>query len=127
MRLANKLIEKGDTERAEQVLDRIIELTPHKNLPYDMFMPGIADSYYSMAKFEKGNAIQEKMINISQRYLEYYSTFRKRHLKNINNEVTYHMRVLANAMQLARQYNQNDLAIKAEETFNRYSRSFSVQ
>ncbi len=126
MRLANKLIEAGDTGRAELVLDRIIEILPDKNLPYDMFMPGIAETYYKISKFEKGTAIQEKMIDISQRHLEYYSTFSKRQLKRINMEVTYHMRVLANSVQLAREYNQTDLALKAEELFNKFGKTFSI-
>ncbi len=124
MRLANKLIDEGDNERAELVLDRIIELTPNKNLPYDMFMPGIAESYYRIAKFEKGGTIQEKLIDISRRHLEYYSTFSRKQLKRINSEVTYHMRILANSMQLARDYNQTEIATKAEDLFNRFGKVF---
>lgn len=126
IRLANQLIEAGDNERAELVLDRIMEILPNKNLPYDMFMPGIAETYYKISKFEKGIAIQEKMIDISQRHLEYYSTFSKQQLKRINMEVTYHMRILANSVQLAREYNQTELALKAEELFNKFGETFSI-
>lgn len=126
IRLANQLIEEGDYERAEQVLDRIIEILPDKNLPYGMFMPGIAEAYYKISKFGKGAVIQEKIIDISQRHLEYYSTFSKRQLKRINYEVTYHMRILGNSMQLAREYNQLEIADKAEELFNKYGKSFSI-
>ena len=126
IRLANKLIEEGDTARAELVLDKIMEILPEKTLPYGMFMPGIAETYYKLLEFEKGNAIEEKMIDISRRHLEYYSTFNKRQLKRINAEVTYHMRILANSMQLAREYNQDDLATKAENLFNKFSEAFSI-
>jgi len=126
MQLANQLIDEGDSQRAELVLDRIVELTPDRNLPYDMFMPGIAEAYYQISKFEKGTNIMKKMMDISQRYLEYYSTFSRKQRKRIDDELTYHIRILANTTQLARQYNQSELAIKSEELFNKFGKDFSM-
>jgi len=126
VQLANLLASEGDNQRAEEVLDRIVELTPHDKVPYDMFMPGIADGYYSLAKFEKGSEIVEKLIDISDSHLEYYGTFNKKQKGRIEEEVTYHLRILANLSQMCRQYNQTDLAIKAQDLFNKYGNLFSM-
>jgi hypothetical protein len=124
-RLANALAEKGDNKRAEQVLDKIVELTPHKKIPYDMFMPGIAEAYYRINKFEKGTAILDKMTDIADRHLKYYLSLKPNYIKSIEDEITYQMRVLMNSMQLARQYNQTNLANKAEGLLTNYNQQSS--
>jgi hypothetical protein len=126
MRLAAVLAEEKDFRRAEEVLDRIVELTPNQNVPYDMFMPGIAEVYYQIGKFEKGTAILKDMLKISGDYLEYYLSFKPKQIQNINNEINYHLRVIGNTHQMARQYNQLELANEAEELFNRYGSNYSL-
>jgi tetratricopeptide (TPR) repeat protein len=121
MRLANQLADEGDSQRAEEVLDRIMELTPHRNMPYHVFIPGIAESYYQLNKFEKGNKIFSKVISISDQYLNYYFSFNERNRWRIKNEIDYHTRVLRNAAYLTNQYNQNELSLKAQEILMKYS------
>jgi hypothetical protein len=124
MRLAEELLKEGDTKRAEEVLDRVVELTPHDKLPYDMFMPGIAEVYYKLGEMEKGNTILEKMMHISERHLAYYTEFRPKQRQRIQDEITYHIRVIGNVMQIAAQYKATTLASEAEELFNRYRSSY---
>jgi hypothetical protein len=126
MRLANALTEVGDFSRAEKVLDKIVEITPEKNVPYDMFMPGIAEAYYQLSKFEKGNAIMDRMVDLSEGYLEYYSTFPSRQINRITDEVGYHLRVLGNIMQTTQQYNQSSVALRAKELYSKYYTAFSA-
>jgi tetratricopeptide (TPR) repeat protein len=125
MRLANQLAAEGDFERAEQVLDRIMELTPHKNVPYHVFVPGIAESYYQINKFEKGNEIVLKMIELSDQYLHYYFSFKEKDLWRIKDEIDYRMRVLGNAMQMAREYNQPEISAQAEEFYLKYLEDYN--
>jgi hypothetical protein len=121
MRLANQLAAEGDLERAEEVLDRIIELTPHENIPYHVFVPGIAESYYKINKFEKGNEIFSKMINLSDQYLNYYFSFKKKHRWRIKDEIDYHLRVIRNTLHFANQFNQNELFLEAQEIYMKYA------
>lgn len=120
-RLANALIQENDTIRAEKVLDRIIELTPHDKLPYDMFMPGIAESYYRINKPEKANEILTKMLDISESHLKYYTSMPKRHMARIYSEIDYHLRVLGNISNLTQTYNQFALTQRARGAFTEYS------
>ena len=125
MRLANQLAAEGDYDRAEEVLDRIIELTPHSNIPYHVFIPGIAESYYQLNKYEKGNEIVSKLIEQSDQYLNYYFSFNERNRKRIKDEIDYRMRVLGNTMQMTREYNQSELSKTAEELYMQYMADYS--
>jgi tetratricopeptide (TPR) repeat protein len=125
-RLANALANKGDTTRAEKVLDKIIELAPDKNIPYDVFMPSIAETYYRINKFEKGKSILEKLTDIADRHLKYYYSLKHNKIKSIDEEISYQMRILANAVQIARVFNQSNLTAKYEALFNKYNLQYSI-
>ena len=125
-RLALELAEKGDFVRAEKVLDRIVELTPKNNVPYDMFTPGIGEAYFRINKNEKGIAIFTDLIDIADRHLKYYSTLSRNHRSGAEEDITYQMRILANVLQVARQYNQTELLKKTEEVFAAYNQKLSI-
>ena len=125
-RLANALIEKGDTVRAEKVLDRIIELTPEKNIPYDVFIPSIAETYFRINKVEKGTALLDKIADIADRHLKYYFSLDHKRIRSIDEDISYQMRMLANAAQIAHVYNKNALITKYDELFNRYNQQYST-
>jgi hypothetical protein len=125
-RLAMELAEKGDFTKAEKVLDRITELTPPKNVPYDMFNPGIAEAYYKINKFDKGNKMFLSLVDIANRHLKYYASLSPKYISSIEEEITYQMRILANTMQVARQYNQVEVAKQAEELFSKFNQQFSI-
>ncbi len=126
MRLAKALASEGDFKKAEEVLDRIMELTPHEKIPYHLFIPGIVETYFRINQFEKGKTISNKMLDISDRYLTYYSTFEQKDQNRIMEEITYHMRVIGNVMHIARQYNQTDIAITAEQLFEKYNNQWDI-
>lgn len=121
MRLANQFAAEGNFERAEEVLDRIMELAPHENVPYHVFIPGIAESYYQINKFEKGNKIFLEMVSLSDQYLNYYFSFKKKDRWRIEDEMDYHIRILRNTLHLASQYNQNELFLQAQKIYMKYA------
>lgn len=124
MRLANQLAAEGDFERAEEVLDRIMELTPHSNVPYHVFVPGIAESYYQINKFDKGNEIFSFLMNQSDQYLNYYFSFNMRNQRRIQDEIDYRMRIIGNIMRIASQYNQTELSKEAEKLYMNYYEAY---
>ena len=52
--LAEQLIFEGKKDSAVKVLDRIIDMMPDKNFPYDDYMIGVANSYLYIGETEKG-------------------------------------------------------------------------
>jgi hypothetical protein len=112
-RLADALIAENDFQKAEEVLDRIVELTPHDKIPYDYFMIGIAQSYYRLNQFDKANTIMSKMLDIGEGYLDYQLSMSRKY-KNLNkSEITRQFQIMNQVGQIAHQFNQPELATRA--------------
>jgi hypothetical protein len=123
--LANALIMEGDNERAEKVLDRIVELTPNEKIPYDYFMIPIVESYYRLNKFDKANSILEKYYSIMESTTDYYLSMSLKYRRTIENEIYTNFQIIHQMGQLAVRFNQKELADKAnkyleEKTKNLY-------
>jgi tetratricopeptide (TPR) repeat protein len=126
-RLANELIKEGKTDKAIEVLDRCVKLTPHENIPYDMFMIAIAESYYKCKEYDKANVIIEKYIEICDDNLTYYLGQDKNYIRNNSNEIQYNLQILRNLLITAQMYKQVDIAAKAENIFNNQYQNYSTQ
>ena len=113
-RLANQLTREGDVQRAEEVLDRIVELTPHDKVPYDFFMSGIAEAYYRINQFEKGDAIMNQMVDIGESHLDYYLSMKRQHKSLLRQEIMMQFQILNQIEQICGQYNRVDLATRAK-------------
>jgi hypothetical protein len=111
--LANALIQEGDNVRAEKVLDRVVELTPNEKIPYDYFITMIAEGYYRINKFDKGNALLEKYYDILQSTSDYYLSMSANYRKSIENDIIMNLQLIGQISQVASRYNQKDLADKA--------------
>ena len=80
--VANKLIDENRYEEAEKVLDRCYEVTPAKNIPYDIAIIRGSneyevlmsiDLYLTMDKFEKAQALSRAYMEESLKSMEYSS------------------------------------------------------
>jgi hypothetical protein len=80
--VANKLIDENRYEEAEKVLDRCYEVTPTKNIPYDIAIIRGSneyevlmsiDLYLSMDKFEKAQALSRAYMAESLKSMAYSS------------------------------------------------------
>lgn len=123
-RLADALIKEGQNEKAIKVLDRIVALTPHEKIPYDYFVPGIAESYYNLGEFEKGNALLETIVDDCIENLEFYRSFKPDKQANIQNEIAEKLRLMMNAAAYANQFNQQELLTKTSERLEEYRQYF---
>ena len=124
-RLANEYIKENNIERAVVVLDKCIELTPHKKIPYNMFIPPIIESYYKCRAFEKANLLAEKNAQICDDNLNYFFDQTNEFISTISPEIRINLQILKNLLILSRTYKQNELAQKLEEMFNGYYQNYS--
>jgi hypothetical protein len=75
-RLSGEFIRLGQKEKAVEVLDRCIEAIPEKNVPYNYFVLSIAENYYRLEEFEKGNKIMGSLIDRYEDDLKYYQSLK---------------------------------------------------
>lgn len=72
--LANALIEEGKKDKAVKVLDKVIEVTPAENVPYDATIYSIVMGYYQAGAFEKANVLAVKLFDNYESNLKYYQS-----------------------------------------------------
>lgn len=117
-RLADALVKEGKNKKAEEVLDRAIELTPHQNLPYDFYMLPLAETYYKLGKNEKANSIIEKLSEIYAGDLKYYLSLKGRFAKAVDYETKVGMSVMQELIKLCEDNKQDALYEKITANFD---------
>ena len=124
-RLALELINEGKKQKSIEVLDRIVELTPHDKIPYDNYAIGIAEAYYKCDEIEKANAIINKYTEICDHRITYYLEQRKKIIEGSSYEIRYHLQMLQTMVIVTQNANQTDLSneinLKLNELYQLYT------
>lgn len=71
-RLSGEFIRLGQKEKAIEVLDECLSVIPERNVPYNYFVLSIAENYYRLEEYEKGNAIITSLVDRYENDLRYY-------------------------------------------------------
>jgi hypothetical protein len=85
-RLSTEFIRTGQKEKAVEVLDECLEAIPERNIPYDYFMLSIAENYYRLEEYEKGNAIMGSLVDRYENDLRYYVSLKGQAKKSVKDE-----------------------------------------
>jgi len=125
-RLANALLDENKVDSAKAVLDRCFEVMPEKTIPYNYYVYPLAEAYYKAGAFDKGNAISERLINISESELKYYFSFNNKFAAAVDKDKQFALGILQRINQIASRYQQTAVAKKAEDLFNNYYKLYSV-
>jgi hypothetical protein len=125
IQLAEELISKGDTTRAIEVLDRCIELTPHEQVPFDHTIIQIANAYYKCNQFGKGNALVNKLGELSDEKISYYLDQKKEFINSIQDEILYNFQVLQNLVIISKNSNQTEISNRLDSLTNAQYALFS--
>lgn len=114
-RLADALTEEGKKDSAIAVLDRCIELIPHRALPYDYFVKSVAESYYKAESIEKANALIKEYSVILVDELRYYLSLAPKFAKGVNEDVRRSIAILQELQRVAGLYGQTELQSEIEK------------
>ncbi|MGB8373887.1 MAG: DUF2723 domain-containing protein [Salegentibacter sp.] len=123
-RLAENLLRKRDTARAEKVLDLAMEKMPVDYYDYYTLLEPYISGYYQVNEKEKARALWEKVAKKYQEELDYYSTW------DIDRQYRYADEIITDIERyrglvdiLAKYQDEKILREKADE-FNSYLRKF---
>ncbi len=119
-RLANQLLEDGDTLRAVESLDRAVELMPEEKVPYNFFIVPVAESYYRAQSFEKGDAILYRYLEILDENLRFYFSFRGQKSRLVSSEKEQALGITNRIMQITQQHQRTELFEQADALFQEY-------
>ena len=124
-RLATALLNENKTDSALKALDKCFEVMPEKSVPYNFYVYPLAECYYRANAIEKGNAISQRLIEISEKELKFYFAFNKKFAGAIDREKQFALGILQRINQICNRYGQTEIAKKAEEIFNNYYKLYA--
>ena len=124
VRLAEKLHQEGQTEKAIAVVDRIMELMPHEKFPYnfqhDYFISGIIECYYQLGETEKASALMQRYAGIMEQDLQYLFSLEPRFAAALAQEKQIGIQMLGQLLAIANHYAQADLSESLGQSYSRY-------
>lgn len=124
-RLAETLVADGQNDKAAQVLDRGIELIPHKIVPYNYFSMMMAETYFKAGKPEKGKEIINTIMTDYKEQLDYFFKMNKPMRASVDEEIQrilYFMREIGN---VCNRGNQAELGKEVTSSFTSYLDRYS--
>lgn len=124
-RLATALLNENKTDSALAALDKCFEVMPEKAVPYNFYVYPLAECYYRAGAIEKGNAISQRLIEISEKELKFYFAFNKKFEGAVDREKQFALGILQRINQICNRYNQTEIAKKAEEIFTNYYKLYA--
>lgn len=109
-RLANKLIEEGQKEKAVKALDKCVEVMPEENVPYNQLMIGIAQAYYAAGAPDKGAALLRRVATAFTDRFNYYARFKGTSKYNaVTSEIDEAQTIMGYCIQVAESSQQKEL------------------
>lgn len=103
-RLGNALAEEGKNEKAIEVLDRIMELTPPEKYEFNYFISGIIEAYYEAGATDKAHALVQLFADQLDQELDYFDSFSRAQLRNMQNDVRGPLSLYQMLFQMVQRY-----------------------
>jgi hypothetical protein len=128
-RLADALIAEGKIDSAITVLDRCIEVMPEETVPYNVFVLGVAEAYYKIAKAKPGdpkyaaykknaNQIITKLATMLEEELDYFFSLPDKFVGgNIASEKQRNMAIMQEIVRLTGDYEDTEINKELEKRF----------
>ncbi len=117
-RLARKLIDEDKKQKAVETLDRAMELTPHSQLPYGMWVLEILTEYYRADATEKANALAEEFAGYTKNELNYYFSLNQPFADAISREQRMGLHIMHRLSQITKKFGQEELSKDYEQYLN---------
>lgn len=120
-RLAEALLENGDTVKAVEVLDKAMYLMPEEKVPYNYFVIPIAQAYYRAGQIAKGDTIIQRILDIQKEMLDYFAAFKPSMKPLVKNEQEYALAIVYYVYEALREHNRQQLMEMAQQLLLNYS------
>ncbi len=124
-RLAEGLISEGKNDSAIAVLDRCMELIPHRTVPYNYFTIMMGESYYKAGAVEKGNEMIRFINELYTQELDYYLSLNQKFANVIDAEIQRILYFMREMSSISAQNGQEELAKEIASGFEKYLKVYS--
>jgi len=124
-RLAETLVEEGQNEKATKVLDRCVELIPHKIVPYNYFSMMMAETYFKAGQAQKGKEIINTIMANYKEQLDYFFKLNKPMRNSVDEDIQRHLYFMREISMICTRNNQPELLKEVSTAFNSYFEKYS--
>jgi len=127
-RTADALMKEGKKDKAQEVLEKCLEVMPAENVPYNYFMLPVAESFYRLGDTEKANQIVEMVYDRYEREVQYYVDLPAYKYKQAGQNPQQSISVMYRVMELVtRKFPQDELGKRVQESFTKYQELFNTK
>lgn len=106
--LAGALINKGQKQKAEKVLDLCLEKMPDANVRYEATLYTIIAGYYQIGNMKKATELSGKLFDIYENDLKVYKSQKPAHRVAFNREMDQAKEIMRRLVMLAEQFKQEE-------------------
>lgn len=119
--LVGALIQENDTVRAKKALDFAMEVLPGTTIRHDYTSVLLAEYYYALGEFNKGNEIMNFVAKDCLENLDWYFLLTNAQRKSVESRIGHNFGVLNHILQVAQQYEQKALMDQYLPAFEKLS------
>ena len=109
-RLAAILADRGEKDKAVEVLDYGLEVMPVSQFRYTYQYAPYIRAYYIAGAIDKGDALFDSYADNLEEYVDYFMSFPSRKQYLVENELTEKLTILAELYRIADDFNRPDQA-----------------
>ena len=120
--LVSALVAKGDTVRARKALEYCNKVIPGSTVRHDYISTQLADSYYKLGEFAKGNDIMNSVATDCVEYLDWYFSLNSQQQNSASNRIGHNIAVLNQVLRIADGAKQKPVLDKFLPKFMEYSK-----
>jgi len=124
--LAGALLAEGDTVKAKAVLDYCLEMIPGNSVRHDYTSVQIANYYYRLEEFEKGDAIMDSVAKDCVEYINWGFSLSPSKQNSITGDLGNNMAVLSQILQICDELKRKNILDKYLPVYMQYSRYFQM-
>lgn len=119
--LVKALVEINDTVRALKALDYAMEVLPGTTVRHDYTSAILAEYYYAIGEYAKGNEIMDFVANDCVQNLDWYFALNRNQRNSVQNRIGHNFGVLNHVLRIAEQYQQAEIVGKYFKDFERFA------
>ena len=124
-RLANVLIEEGQNDKAENVLDLAMEKMPVDYFEFYSLLEPFILYYYQINKVEKARAVYQSVVRHYQEHLFFYSKLSYNKQEAIGDEIFSDLGRYRGLLDVLASFDNQEYTVVEAEKFNEYLQKFN--
>ena len=122
-RLAQKLIQNNEYNKAKKVLDYCMQIMPGDKIDLNYFVHPIIQSYYTINDIQTANQLVESLHQIYASELTYYFTFSENKIMGVSIEILRNLQFYNELIELATKNNYPS-ALEMKQEFEQFYRNY---